>query len=44
MRYQKLVIKLLLRAIALLYIITGNEEVFEKDVIVIDAKLFLKNG
>ena len=43
MIYQSLMIRMLLRIISFLYILTGNEELMDGDVLVIEAKKFIRD-
>ena len=44
MLYQKLVIRLLIRIVHVLYIIADKDELLADDVIILDAKEFLKDN
>lgn len=44
MFYQKLIIRLLVRIVHILYITAGKEELLEDDVIILDARKFLKDS
>ena len=41
MIYQSLMIRMLLRIISFLYILTGNEKLMDSDVLVIEARKFI---